>query len=75
VAKVKNISGEARTVPSLGGLLVLEDQVVEVPDEAADGFLVQSDVWGPVGAAAKAVKKDAEQALAELNDDNEKGDG
>lgn len=48
MAKVKNVSGEARTVPVLGGLLVLEGQNVEVPDELVEAFTAQESVWAPV---------------------------
>lgn len=51
MAKVKNVSGEARTVPALGGLLVLEGQVVEVPDEVIDGFVTAT--WAPADPVAK----------------------
>lgn len=46
VAKVKNISGVDRTVPELGGRLVLDGQVVEVPDERAEDYLSQTETWG-----------------------------
>jgi hypothetical protein len=48
VAKVKNVSGEARTVPAMGGRLVLEGQVLEVPDELVETFTDQESVWAPV---------------------------
>lgn len=54
MAKVKNISGDDRTVPELGGLLVLAGQVVEVPDERLEGYIGQTAVWARADKAAKA---------------------
>jgi hypothetical protein len=48
MAKIKNVSGEARTIPLLGGRLVLDGAVVEVPDEDADSFTCQETNWAPV---------------------------
>lgn len=45
MAKVKNVSGEDRTVPELGGRLVLAGEVVEVPDERADAYTCQESNW------------------------------
>ena len=53
MAKVKNISGEARTVPALGGRLVLPDAVVEVPDADAESFTCQETNWAPVKPSTK----------------------
>ncbi len=43
MTKIRNVSGEDRTVPSLGGRLVLAGQVVEVDEP--EGFTCQTDVW------------------------------
>lgn len=53
MAKIQNVSGDDRTVPSLGGRLVLADQIVEVPDDAVYGFTQQTDVWAPAGEGAQ----------------------
>lgn len=59
MAEVKNVSGEARNVPALGGRLVLAGAVIEVPDgPLLDGLLVQTKVWAPVKKkAAEAAEK------------------
>ena len=48
MAKIKNVSGDDRTVPVLGGRLVLAGQVVEVPDELAESFTCQEVNWQSV---------------------------
>jgi hypothetical protein len=57
MAKVKNVSGEDRTVPLLGGLLVLAGQIVEVDEAHAEAFVVQTDVWASADAAPKNNQK------------------
>ena len=54
MAKVKNISGEDRTVPGLGGRLVLAGQVVEVPDDEVYAYTQQTSTWAPADEPAKA---------------------
>lgn len=53
MAKIKNVSGEDRTVPSLGHRLVLTGAVVEVPDEDTYAYTCQESVWAPEDKAAK----------------------
>lgn len=53
MAKIRNTTGEDRTLPWLGGRLVLEGQVVDVPDEDTYAYTQQSG-WEPVDEAAKA---------------------
>ena len=69
MAKIKNISGQDRTVPHLGGRLVLAGQVVDVDDEDAAAFLVQTEVWAdpdakpaPAKTAAAPRKRTAKKA-------------
>lgn len=50
--KVKNISGDDRFVPSLGGRLVMAGAVVDVDD--AGSFTCQEGVWEAVDKDAKA---------------------
>jgi len=45
VAKVRNISGEARHVAELNGRLIEADEVVEVPDNRVDGYVCQESNW------------------------------
>lgn len=45
MTKLKNISGEDRTVPALASRLVLAGQVVEVPDEDVDAYTCQETIW------------------------------
>jgi len=49
MAKVRNVSGEARFVPWLGREVAAE-QVVDVPDEDHDAYTVQVGVWQSVQA-------------------------
>lgn len=49
--KIRNVSGEARIVPWLGGRVVDVDEVVDVPD--ADPYTSQENVWAAVGGPAK----------------------
>lgn len=52
MAKIKNVSGEDRLVPGLGGRLVLAGAVVEVPDEDAHAYTCQETNWAPADKAA-----------------------
>lgn len=52
--KIKNVSGEDRLVPALGGRLVAAGQVVEVAEDAVFGFTQQS-IWEPHDAEARKV--------------------
>lgn len=54
MAKIKNVSGDDRTVPVLGGRLVLAGQVVEVPDELEESFTCQEVNWQSVDKKTKA---------------------
>lgn len=63
MAKVKNLSGQALSVPALGRM-VLAGQVVEVPDALAFG-LTQQDIWQADDADAKKAHKDGETARDE----------
>lgn len=58
MAKVKNISEEPRIVPELGGLLVLEGQEIDVPDERADGYVCQTEIWAPADDVSQAALED-----------------
>lgn len=64
-AKIKNVSGEALTVPWLGGRLVLDGQVVEVPVEDVHAFTQQAATWAPQDNAAKQAHKEADEQFAE----------
>ena len=45
--RIRNVSGEKRTVPELSWRVVDVDEVVEVPDERADAYLCQQSTWAP----------------------------
>lgn len=53
MAKIKNVSGEDRLVPWLGGRLVLDGQVVDVPDRDVPAYCCQTETWSPADAATK----------------------
>ncbi len=43
--KIRNVSGEPLAVPELRWRTVAADEVVDVPDGRADGYLCQSGTW------------------------------
>ena len=43
--KIRNVSGEALAVPELRWRQVAADEVIDVPDERADGYLCQPQTW------------------------------
>lgn len=45
MAKIRNISGEARVVPELRARTVDPDEVVEVPDDRLDAYTCQKTTW------------------------------
>lgn len=55
MAKIKNVSGDDRFVPWLGGRLVLAGAVIEVPDEESWAYTEQESNWEPVDPAAQKV--------------------
>lgn len=57
---IRNVSGEDRIVPWLGGRLVVADAVVEVPDEDAEAYLCQTETWAPAGKPSKPAKTAAD---------------
>jgi hypothetical protein len=59
MAKIRNISGEDRTIEA--GRLVLAGAVIDVPDEAVYGFTQQS-LWDPADADAEAAHAASETA-------------
>ena len=65
MAKIRNISGEARVVPSLGDRLVLPNQVVEVLDDDAYGFTQQTTVWAAADTATEELSESAEAEYQE----------
>lgn len=58
MAQIKNVSGVDRTVPGLGGRLVLAGQVVDVPDEEVESYTSQEPNWAAV-KATPAKKKES----------------
>lgn len=78
MAKVKNISGEDRIVPELGGLLVFAGQVIEVPDERAEGYVCQQATWAPGDETAEdalAAHLAPPQVEDSTDDEPEQGEG
>ena len=59
MAKIRNVSGEPRTVPALGGRLVLDGAVVDCPDELVYNLTCQ-ELWEPADAAAEALHQQGE---------------
>lgn len=57
---VKNISGENRIVPSLGGRLVLAGQEVEVPEGDVEAFTCQAATWALADKPNKRTNDKAE---------------
>lgn len=66
VGTIKNITGEKRVVPSLGGRLVDVGQVVEVPLALVTSFTQAETSWTPVNKAAVAAHQAMLDGLAEL---------
>ena len=60
MAKIKNVSGEDRVVPALGGRLVMAGGVVEVSDADVYGY-TQQEAWKPVDDEAQDAHDKAEQ--------------
>lgn len=59
MAKIKNVSGEDRVVPILGGRLVMAGQVFDVDADAVYGYTCQTGIWEPADADAKKAHKAA----------------
>lgn len=62
MAKVRFIGAEPHLVPELGGRLIEPDQIVTVPDDRFDAYLLNPGLWESVEeptTAAPAVKKTA----------------
>lgn len=69
MAKIKNISGEDRTVPWLGGRLVADGQVVEVDAEQVTAFTQQEGTWAPADKDAQKQHDAMLKGIAELAGD------
>lgn len=66
--KIKNVSGDDRLVPALGGRLVMAG--AEVPIDGAElawGFLQQETNWAPADDEARNVVKDHEPSEPEAD--------
>lgn len=66
-AKIKNVSGEDRLVPGLGGRLVIAGAVVDVPVEDVYAYTCQEANWSPANKEAQTVH----DAAVEANTHNE----
>lgn len=66
-AKIQNSSGESLIVPWLGGRLVEDKQVVDVPVDDVYAYTHQAQTWSPHDAAAKKAHK----AGADARDERE----
>jgi hypothetical protein len=69
VAKVKNISGEPRIVPALGGRMVLPGQEVEVAEDVVYAFTCQTSTRAPVGSEAQAAHDEGDEQYRERLED------
>lgn len=65
--KVKNVSGEDRTISLFGGRLVLAGQVFDVDAGQVYGLTCQPDNWAPADAEAKKVHAAASGVQANDN--------
>lgn len=66
MAKIKNVSGEHRYVPALGGRLVMKGQEVDLPEGAeVFGYTCQTETWAPADEEAQAAH---DAATAEPDD-------
>lgn len=61
MSKVRNVSGEDRVVPALGGRLVVAGAVVDVDPAEVYGFTVQESNWAPADEEAQAAHDAATQ--------------
>jgi hypothetical protein len=66
VAKIKNISGEDRNVPWLGGRLVLAGAVVEVAPDQVTAFTQQEGTWAPADKQAETLHEEMLGGIAVL---------
>lgn len=71
MAKVKNVSGEDRTVPALGHRLVTAGASVDVEAEQVYGFTCQEALWAPADAEAKKAHKAATEPASENEETEE----
>jgi hypothetical protein len=59
--RFKNVSGGAREVPLLAELgqpgIVEADEIIEVADEVADGYVWPEDTWQVAGNAEQTVEE------------------
>ncbi|MBP9918710.1 MAG: hypothetical protein KBF43_09005 [Dermatophilaceae bacterium] len=53
MSKIRNVSGDARVVPGLGGRFVDVGQVVDVDDELVASYTGQAGIWEPADHAAQ----------------------
>jgi len=58
MAQVRNISGTDLFVPAVARVVV-EDEVIDVPDADFDSFVCQTRTWGSVEEPKKPAKKTA----------------
>jgi CRP-like cAMP-binding protein len=66
MAKIKNVSGEARHLPWLGGRLVQKNQVFDVPEKDVTAYTQQVELWVPADAVAQRLHDEMLEAIAYL---------
>lgn len=66
MARLKNVSGEAREVPLLGNRIVEPDEIVDVDDELLAEFAWPESTWEIV-AEKKAAKGKTAEASGEVS--------
>lgn len=59
MAKYRNVSGEARVVPLVGGRVVEPDEVITVPDQIAGQYVWPEDTWQAEDAPKPSKKKES----------------
>lgn len=65
--RIKNVSGSDRAVPSLGGRVVVNGEVVEVSEDEVYGFTCQESNWKPGDKATQKIHDEAHAAQVEAN--------
>lgn len=57
--KIRNVSGESRSIGHAGGRLVLKGATLDVPLEEVYGYTQQDSIWEPADADAQSAHDEA----------------
>lgn len=74
MAKIRNKSGDDRTVTGLGGRLVLAGQKVDVPVEDVHSYTCQVTIWEPADDEAQAAHDAAETPTGDAESGTDEND-